>query len=162
VGVVDDDIQKIGTLIHRIPVLGMTRRIPEIVVEHDIGLIVFAINTIDPERRKVILKQCWKTKARTVVAPDILTFLYKGKSKYDCREWMPDDGSSPSSPEYSVYLSPEELISAIRELGKMAREGDYAELTETLESLNEILQSPECPEGVSVPPIQRDENPSTD
>ncbi len=136
VGVVDDDINKIGTLIHRTPVLGMTIRIPEIVEEHDIGLIVFAIHSIEPERRQMILQKCWKTKARTVVAPDILTFLHSEYVLDDSRMKVPLQAGLVQRTIGPEDLSEDALRQRIRDLAQLARLGDYATLTELLQKLD--------------------------
>jgi len=133
VGVVDDDLEKIGTMIHRIPVLGRSIRIPEIVVEHDIGLILFAIHTISPQRRQVILQKCWKTEARTVVVPDILSLLRSGQEDYAANGWLPaGDVAVGDEPP----LVDRELYQVIQLLAELARRGDCARVTEKLIQLD--------------------------
>jgi FlaA1/EpsC-like NDP-sugar epimerase len=140
VGVIDDDLDKLGTLVHRVPVLGRCDRIAEIVKQGEIGMIVFAIHSIDPERRNQILLDCWRTHARTVVAPDILTFMRKGTDPSDRRTWFPQERRG-----IPVDLSPEEigkddLQEAIHDLAEMARLGDYAALTAHLQQLDDQLK----------------------
>ncbi len=75
VGIVDDNLWKRGARIHRVRVLGDRSHIPELVKAYDVGLIVFAINKIEPTEREAILQICRATPARTVVVPDIITLL---------------------------------------------------------------------------------------
>jgi len=139
VGVVDDDLEKLGTLVHRAPVLGMVERIPEIVEKGDIGLIVFAIHSIDVQRRNEILRQCWQTGARTVVAPDILTFLRKGDAPEDQRAWAPALDLLAEEADNGQRYQKEDVKQAVHELADMARHGDYAALTRALERLDHDL-----------------------
>jgi len=140
VGVVDDDLEKIGTLIHRIPVLGRTIRIPDLVTEYDIGLILFAIHTLSPQRRDVILQKCQKSEARTVVVPDILSLLRccedddAGKDLLQSGDMHPKDVESP--------LVDRELYQVIHLLAEQARMGEYAIVTEKLSQL--ARQIPAC------------------
>lgn len=133
VGVVDDNLEKIGTLIHRIPVLGRTIRIPEIVAEDDIDLILFAIHTISPQRRHAILQKCWQSGARTVVVPDILSLLHSAQEGYMENGWL-QSGDTPAQ-EGEPPLVDRELYQAIHLLAELARVGEYARVTEMLGQL---------------------------
>jgi lipopolysaccharide/colanic/teichoic acid biosynthesis glycosyltransferase len=75
VGMVDDDPTKKGMTIDGQRVFGLTRRIPEIVQEQDVGLILFAIETIEPEEQARILKLCRQTSARVILIPDLLALF---------------------------------------------------------------------------------------
>lgn len=75
VGMVDDDPAKIGMNVDGHHVFGLTRRIPEIVAQQDVGVILFAIETIRPEEQERILHLCRQTPARLVIIPDLFTFL---------------------------------------------------------------------------------------
>lgn len=72
IGVVDDDLDMLGTKVHRAPVLGLCDHIPDIVRENDVSTILFAIHNIDRHRREYLLSLCRKTAARTIIAPDPL------------------------------------------------------------------------------------------
>lgn len=72
IGMVDDDPTKQGMLIDDLPVFGLTRRIPEIVKEHDVGVILFAIELIHPDEQARILNICYQTEARVILIPDLL------------------------------------------------------------------------------------------
>ena len=130
VGVVDDDLEKIGTLIHRIPVLGRTIRIPELVAEYDIGLILFAIHTIGPQLRHAILQKCRETKARTVVVPDVLSLLRSGQEDLAGNGWL-QSGDVPAQDDEPPLVD-RELYQVIHLLAELARMGEYARVTEKL------------------------------
>jgi FlaA1/EpsC-like NDP-sugar epimerase len=134
VGVVDDDLEKIGTLIHRIPVLGRTIRIPELVTEHDIGLILYAIHTISPQRRHAILQKCWRSGARTVVVPDILSLLHGGQDDHVGNGWL-QSGDGPAQ-DGEPPLVERELYQVIHLLAELARVGEYARVTDMLVQLD--------------------------
>ncbi len=140
VGVVDDDLSKLGSLVHRVPVLGLCDRIPEIVKQYDIGIILFAIHSIHWERRNEILESCWTTDARTVVAPDILTFLRKGTDPKDRRTWFPNGKESGAAETKTPAPGTDELRRDIHILAELARRGEYASLAQSLVDLDELLR----------------------
>jgi len=136
IGVVDDDLEKLGTLVHRTPVLGLCNRIPEIVEAEDIGTIIFAIHTIDSERRNHILSLCWGTSARTVVVPDIFTFLSKGMKPEDPPIWMPTDQDHGKPDLGPGILEDQALKEQIHDLAEMARKGDFLRMSKALNRLD--------------------------
>jgi len=75
VGMVDDDPYKEGMTIDGHCVLGLTRRIPELVQKKDIGVILFAIEKIQADEQERILRLCRQTKARLVLIPDLLAIF---------------------------------------------------------------------------------------
>jgi lipopolysaccharide/colanic/teichoic acid biosynthesis glycosyltransferase len=75
IGMVDDDPAKTGMTVDGYHVFGLTRRITEIVKEQDVGVILFAIETIHPEEQERILRLCRQTSARLVLIPDLLTLF---------------------------------------------------------------------------------------
>jgi FlaA1/EpsC-like NDP-sugar epimerase len=75
IGMVDDDPAKKGMTIDGHHVFGFTSRIPEIVKQQDVGVILFAIEKIDPAEQARILSLCRQTQARVVVIPDLMDLL---------------------------------------------------------------------------------------
>jgi lipopolysaccharide/colanic/teichoic acid biosynthesis glycosyltransferase len=75
IGMVDDDPTKEGMMIDKYRVLGLTRRIPEIVKQRDVGVILFAIEKIEADEQARILNLCRQTAARVVLIPDLLALL---------------------------------------------------------------------------------------
>ena len=75
IGMVDDDPTKKGMTIDRYHVFGVTSRIPEIVKKQDVGVILFAIESIGADEQARILKLCRQTRARLVIIPDLLALL---------------------------------------------------------------------------------------
>jgi len=75
VGMVDDDPTKQGMTVDGHKIFGLTRRIPEIVKNEDVGLILFAIECIRPDEQERILKLCRQTTARVVLIPDLMAIF---------------------------------------------------------------------------------------
>jgi hypothetical protein len=72
---VDDAPRKQGSRIAGYQVLGNTSEIPQLVNLHDIGLIIFAIEKIQPKQKERILSLCRSSSAQVVVLPDVLEAL---------------------------------------------------------------------------------------
>jgi lipopolysaccharide/colanic/teichoic acid biosynthesis glycosyltransferase len=89
IGMVDDDPTKQGMIIHGHPVFGLTRRIPEIVQQHDVGLILFAIESIHAEEQRRILELCRQTSARVLQVPDLLTMFRQRFTESVPQETLP-------------------------------------------------------------------------
>ncbi|HUH97384.1 MAG TPA: hypothetical protein VLZ89_08510, partial [Anaerolineales bacterium] len=90
IGMVDDDPTKQGMMIENHRVLGLTRRIPEIVEEYDIGVILFAIEHIDAAEQARILSHCRQTPARVILIPDLLAIFRERLSQSSAG--LPVDG----------------------------------------------------------------------
>jgi lipopolysaccharide/colanic/teichoic acid biosynthesis glycosyltransferase len=75
VGMVDDDPAKKGMTVDGHHVFGFTSRIPKIVKQKDVGVILFAIESIAAEEQARILNLCRQTKARVVLVPDLMALL---------------------------------------------------------------------------------------
>lgn len=75
IGMVDDDPTKKGMTIDGHHVFGFTSRIPKIVQQKDVGVILFAIESIEAEEQARILDLCRQTRARLVIIPDLLALL---------------------------------------------------------------------------------------
>jgi lipopolysaccharide/colanic/teichoic acid biosynthesis glycosyltransferase len=76
VGLVDDNPQKGKTRFRGVNVLGSTRRIEQIVRDHSIDVIIFAIHNMETHAREKVLQVCRNTKARVINIPDIGASLY--------------------------------------------------------------------------------------
>jgi lipopolysaccharide/colanic/teichoic acid biosynthesis glycosyltransferase len=72
VGYADDDYRKTGIRIAGAKVLGKCGNIPVLVEQLDIGIIIFAIHNISPEKKADLLTMCNDTLARVVEMPNIL------------------------------------------------------------------------------------------
>ncbi len=75
VGMVDDDSKKIGLRFDGNQVIGSSQDIPRLVERWNIGVILFAIGNIPPEKRNGILNRCRQTQARIVLVPDLFEML---------------------------------------------------------------------------------------
>ena len=75
IGMVDDDVKKIGVRFDGNKVIGCTEDIPKLVERWNVGVILFAIGNIRSEKRNGILKRCRQTSARIVLMPDLLEMI---------------------------------------------------------------------------------------
>ena len=69
VGIIDDNINKVGHKILGVSVLGTRYEIPQIVKEKKVDIIFMAINRITPKSRKNLIEICQKTGVKTKVLP---------------------------------------------------------------------------------------------
>ncbi|MFQ5921933.1 MAG: sugar transferase [Anaerolineales bacterium] len=140
IGIVDDDLSKLGRLVHRVPVLGLCDRIPEIVDKHGVGTIAFSIHAIEAQRRDGILNLCRETSARTVVVPDIFTFLESKVRPHRRNTQIGESGSFQRKSADGRYISAEALMEEIGALADIVRKGDYAAAAEALVGLDQDLR----------------------
>ena len=77
VGFVDDDPQKISTVIDTVHVFGPTMLIPELCAKYKVEEIIFAIPTCPEEKKEKILKICSATKCNLKIVPSLLEFKQK-------------------------------------------------------------------------------------
>lgn len=157
VGIVDDDLDKLGTIIHRVPVLGVCDRMGEIVHEKAVTTIIFAIHSIEEDRRQTILNSCRETSARVVVVPDLLTFLNRG---------APSSGVVPvtriesvNSTDVSQQLGEAylDLRGQIHDLAELARKGDLVGVSEALTEMDVDLRAADS-KGMSAVSTSRELN----
>ena len=143
VGVVDDDLSLLGTLLHRVPVLGVCDQIPEIVRDKDVGTIVFAINSIDDSRRQYIIRRCQETSARTVIVPDLLSELRQEHTRENDESDALREAKETSQAAMSFDRTSSDLRQQIHLLAEHAREGDTARVAEDLSRLDKALRESE-------------------
>ena len=75
VAIVDDDRSKIGRIMHGVPILDSTYEIESIVKKMKIDEIIFAIASINNERKQEILKICNQTKCKVKTIPGIYEII---------------------------------------------------------------------------------------
>lgn len=75
IGVVDDDIRKVGRNMMGLTILGTTADIPNLVEKCDIETLLLSIPTLDEENRRRILSICSKTKCNIRILPDIVRMI---------------------------------------------------------------------------------------
>jgi len=56
-------------------VLGSSRDLPALVERHNIGVILYAINRIEPSEQERILALCRSLPVRLVIIPDLIKIL---------------------------------------------------------------------------------------
>ena len=108
VGFVDDDVDKIGMIVENCEVLGTTQQIGEIVKQHKVDLIIFAIHNIEGQDFRRILSLCEETKARIKVVPNMLQLFDNNAKTPPLRNVTPEDliGRSIVTKHKDVDLSP--------------------------------------------------------
>jgi lipopolysaccharide/colanic/teichoic acid biosynthesis glycosyltransferase len=74
-GIVDDNPRKVGLVSGGVKVLGTTADIPALVKKMDIGVIVFAINSIERHERERIVRLCKQHEIKLVMLPDVMELL---------------------------------------------------------------------------------------
>lgn len=91
VGFVDDDPEKHGMRIHGLPVLGDRHAIPQLVVRHQVDLIVLAMYNISGDDFQAILDICERTGAIIKVLPNVFDFLQKHEGLAPLRDVTAED-----------------------------------------------------------------------
>ena len=75
VGFLDDDPAKNGMIVDGSPVLGMTTELVDIINQHDVALVVFAITRITDVKRDSIIRVCKNTGTNFFVFPRIFDLM---------------------------------------------------------------------------------------
>ncbi|WP_083335025.1 polysaccharide biosynthesis protein [Romboutsia timonensis] len=75
IGIIDDDINKIGRRIHNVKILGDTSQIKQIVENNNIDEIIFAISNINKSRKSRIINICKETKCKLKTIPGIYEII---------------------------------------------------------------------------------------
>jgi lipopolysaccharide/colanic/teichoic acid biosynthesis glycosyltransferase len=139
VGYVDDDLYKQDTRIYGAQVLGRCEQIPQLVAQHDVGIILFAIHNIPEHERQRLLRLCHSTPARLAVPPDILGNLRKIAVK----------NNMETAPRHLLdgewkYASPtkvDQFDAWLVELGDLAQHGDLDAVRTSIANLRSQLQA---------------------
>jgi lipopolysaccharide/colanic/teichoic acid biosynthesis glycosyltransferase len=150
IGFVDDDLQKQGTRIHGIQVVGQRAQIAELVARHDIGIIVFAIHNIPAGERRRLLDACSSSSARVVLFPDLPAAM-NGLTKRQSAslEKTPSVSSEPVIAEDTgrlpcnlclVKVSPLKVDSWLAQLEETAGSGDLQRLHDQIKGLRGQLR----------------------
>ena len=75
VAVVDDDVNKIGRLMHGVPILDTTHEIESIVEKMKIDEIIFSIASANNEAKQKILNRCNQTNCKVKTIPGIYEII---------------------------------------------------------------------------------------
>lgn len=75
VGIIDDDINKIGRRIHNVKILGNTSQVKEIVEKENVDEIILAIANVDKARKSEIINICKETKCKLKTIPGIYEII---------------------------------------------------------------------------------------
>lgn len=123
-GFVDDDPMKNGLRIDGSPVLGMTTELPELIRQHDIGLVIFAITNIEPGQRERILGICRETGTQYFLFPRVFEMMHASLN-----------GGAPD-----LVLDPSEAAAMLDEVEGMLNRGEVTAARERLQALKSVLQ----------------------
>lgn len=80
VGFVDDAPRKRGLRIHRIPVLGTSEQIPELVREHNIDTAIIAVPSATGKTVRRLMRLCQLAKIPFKITPNLLDLVFKKES----------------------------------------------------------------------------------
>lgn len=75
VGILDDDLNKVGRKIHNIKILGTTDEVKKIVEENNIDEIIIAMANISKEEKRAIIEKCQQTKCKLKTLPGIYEII---------------------------------------------------------------------------------------
>ena len=75
VGLLDDDINKVGRKIHNIKILGTTDDVGEIVNQHHIDEIIVTMANVSKEEKKLIIEKCQQTKCKLKTLPGMYEII---------------------------------------------------------------------------------------
>ena len=75
VGLLDDDINKVGRKIHNIKILGTTDDVGEIVNQHHIDEIIVTMANVSKEEKKSIIEKCQQTKCKLKTLPGMYEII---------------------------------------------------------------------------------------
>lgn len=75
VGIIDDDINKIGRVIHNVKILGDTSQVKEIVEKENVDEIILAMANVDKARKSEIINICKETKCKLKTIPGIYEII---------------------------------------------------------------------------------------
>ena len=75
VGIIDDDINKIGRRIHNVKILGNTSQVKEIVEKENVDEIILAMANVDKARKSEIINICKETKCKLKTIPGIYEII---------------------------------------------------------------------------------------
>lgn len=75
VGIIDDDINKIGRVIHNVKILGNTSQVKEIVEKENVDEIILAMANVDKTRKSEIINICKETKCKLKTIPGIYEII---------------------------------------------------------------------------------------
>ena len=75
VGLLDDDINKVGRRIHNIKILGTTDDVEKIVNQHHIDEIIITMANVSKEEKKAIIEKCQQTKCKLKTLPGMYEII---------------------------------------------------------------------------------------
>jgi FlaA1/EpsC-like NDP-sugar epimerase len=110
VGIIDDDVSKVGRSIHNIPILGISNDIKDIVKQKNIDEIIFAISSASQKEKKRIIDICKESKCKLKTLPGVYEIIdgqvdIKKIRDVDIEDLLGRDSIKVNLEEISGYLS---------------------------------------------------------
>ena len=152
VGFVDDDLNKTNTRIAGVKVLGKCDHIPALVKQHDIGVILFSINSLPDEERTRLMALCAQTLARVVTAPNVPADLWGRAGEYDVQQEAVTAREAGAQAAVQAPIARDEVAAWLSELGAMTRTGNLAEMWTKIDALQTQLAGRQAPAGHTAGP----------
>lgn len=75
IGILDDDVNKVGRKIHNIKILGTTDKVEEIVEENNIDEIIIAMANVSKEEKRIVIEKCQQTKCKLKTLPGVFEII---------------------------------------------------------------------------------------
>jgi DNA-directed RNA polymerase subunit F len=141
-GYIDDDLTKQGSRIKGIEVLGRREDISRLVDKRDVGIILFAIHNIKPEKQKDLFKICYSTGAQVVIFPDVMQALNTANVQNAKKEkGSSDHGSKGEIPQEMFGISRQFIDQWLTELSRDLNEGKPSDGLERIQDLRNQLNN---------------------
>jgi len=146
VGFVDDDYCKQGMRIYGANILGTCEDVPQLVEEHDVGLILYTNHQHCTNGQKLVLDVCASTSARLVVVPEILASLngLTVMTPVDPPSSKPredkDVGGELPCNHCLVRYASLQMEAQLDELGKKMEDGDLDEVQSYFQAMRRDIQ----------------------
>lgn len=78
----DDDVDKIGTKLRGVPIMGPINRLPEMLKQSNVYDIILAIPSLELEKRRDIVKMCSKLQCKLKILPDTMMVMENSASNF--------------------------------------------------------------------------------
>lgn len=75
IGILDDDLNKVGRKIHNVKILGTTDEVEKIVEENNIDEIIISMANVSKEEKKAVIEKCQQTKCKLKTLPGIYEII---------------------------------------------------------------------------------------
>ncbi len=78
----DDDVDKIGTKLRGVPIMGPISKLPEVLKQSSVYDVILAIPSLELEKRREIVKMCSKLQCKLKILPDTMMVMENSSSNF--------------------------------------------------------------------------------